>query len=282
LAEHIEDCDNSHLQTKILHFLAEEGPKAKNPHTYIRFIYNRVKLEKTVIRAAAVSALASFAYKVPGLRRNILILLRKCLTDADDEVRERALLFIKTLEDSGDDSLEQETGLSLHTEDMEEDEREALRDFVFDTEETIDIDALEAYIQQERETLVSSEEPVKIDQSKLLLARPKKQERSAYEEKEEYIPSSQQRHAEQPSQPKVDDAFLNELRKEEQILTYLGDQEHVFSSNPTTITDSGAEYVVQTVKHFFQRHIVVQYCISNTLEDQVLDQVKLNITALES
>jgi coatomer protein complex subunit gamma len=58
LAEHIEDCEHAHIQTKIINFLAEEGPLAKTPSTYIRFIYNRVNLEKAVIRAAAVSALA--------------------------------------------------------------------------------------------------------------------------------------------------------------------------------------------------------------------------------
>ena len=75
LAEHIEDCEHSHLQTKIINFLAEEGPKALKPSSYIRFIYNRVNLEKAVIRAAAISALAAFAHKVPNLRKSILILL---------------------------------------------------------------------------------------------------------------------------------------------------------------------------------------------------------------
>lgn len=75
LAEHIEDCEHAHIQTKIINFLAEEGPRAKNPSSFIRFIYNRVNLEKAVIRAAAVSALAAFAHKVPSLRKSILILL---------------------------------------------------------------------------------------------------------------------------------------------------------------------------------------------------------------
>lgn len=65
LAEHIEDCDSSAILTKIINFLAEEGPKSRNPGTYIRFIYNRVNLEKAVIRAAAISALATFAHKCP-------------------------------------------------------------------------------------------------------------------------------------------------------------------------------------------------------------------------
>ena len=68
LAEYIEDCDHTHIQTKILTYLGEEGPKSRNPTSYIRFIYNRINLEKAVIRAAAVSSLANFAQKVPQLR----------------------------------------------------------------------------------------------------------------------------------------------------------------------------------------------------------------------
>jgi len=99
LAEHIEDCEHANIQTKIINFLAEEGPKAKNPSSYIRFIYNRVNLEKSVIRAASVSALATFAYKVPHLRPSILLLLQKCLKDSDDEVRERSFFYIRLLEE---------------------------------------------------------------------------------------------------------------------------------------------------------------------------------------
>jgi coatomer protein complex subunit gamma len=88
-----------------LNFLAEEGPKAKNPSTYIRFIYNRVNLEKAVIRAAAVSALSAFAHKVPALRKSIIILLQKCLTDSDDEVRERAFFYLNLLSQKGDEDI---------------------------------------------------------------------------------------------------------------------------------------------------------------------------------
>lgn len=104
LAEHIEDCEHAHIQTKIINFLAEEGPKSKNPASYIRFIYNRVNLEKAVIRAAAISALAAFAHKVHSLRKSIMILLQKCLTDSDDEVRERALFYLNLLKQKGDSS----------------------------------------------------------------------------------------------------------------------------------------------------------------------------------
>lgn len=93
LSEHIEDCMQAQIQTKILNFLALEGPKAKNPASYIRFIYNRINLEKAVIRAAAVTALASFAFQVESLHESITLLIKKCLNDSDDEVRERAYFY---------------------------------------------------------------------------------------------------------------------------------------------------------------------------------------------
>lgn len=52
-----------------------------------------------MIRAAAVSALASFAHKVPALKKSILLLLQKCLKDSDDEVRERSYFYICLLQD---------------------------------------------------------------------------------------------------------------------------------------------------------------------------------------
>lgn len=97
LAEFIEDCPFDILQSRVLHLLGELGPKMSHPSSYIRFIYNRLILEKGMIRAAAVNSLAKFGV-VPELKRNIGLLLRKCLEDQDDEVRERAAMNIKLLE----------------------------------------------------------------------------------------------------------------------------------------------------------------------------------------
>lgn len=140
LAEHIEDCMQATIQTKIINFLAVEGPKAKNAHSYIRFIYNRVNLEKAVIRAAAISALASFAFECPHLKESILLLLKKCINDSDDEVRERAHFYIAILENSP----------------------EQMSDFM-EMDQEIDLDALDAYVQNNREQLVASEGDFNID-----------------------------------------------------------------------------------------------------------------------
>ena len=49
------------------------------------------------MRAAAVSALAKFGTKCDDLRPSIVILLSRCKYDVDDEVRDRATMFLDLL-----------------------------------------------------------------------------------------------------------------------------------------------------------------------------------------
>lgn len=92
-----------------------------------------------MIRAAAVSSLAAFAHKVPALRQSILLLLKKCLSDSDDEVRERAHFYIRIFEmQEGNDAAEK-----TQFDDM--------KTFLFDDEQTIDVNALETFINENRE-----------------------------------------------------------------------------------------------------------------------------------
>ena len=100
LCEFIEDCEFTYLSTQILHLLGKEGPTAIDPSKYIRYIYNRVILENATVRASAVSALAKFGQEVPALRPRIIVLLRRCLHDNDDEVRDRATLYLNVLDES--------------------------------------------------------------------------------------------------------------------------------------------------------------------------------------
>ncbi len=76
-----------------------------------------------MIRAAAVSALAAFANGVPSLRKSVLHLLKKCLDDTDDEVRERAYFYIVLIEKGVDASksvLDQNLALFKDAEEASE------------------------------------------------------------------------------------------------------------------------------------------------------------------
>lgn len=97
--EFIEDCEFTALATRVLHLLGKEGPAlpAPQPAQFIRFIYNRVILENAAVRASAVSALAKFATRCEDLRPQIVPLLQRCTDDDDDEVRDRATMYLRLL-----------------------------------------------------------------------------------------------------------------------------------------------------------------------------------------
>jgi len=64
---------------------------------YIRYIYNRVILENSAVRAAAVAAMAQFGANCPNLLENVQVLLARCQMDCDDQVRDRATYYYSIL-----------------------------------------------------------------------------------------------------------------------------------------------------------------------------------------
>ena len=296
LAEHIEDCEHPHIQTKIISFLAQEGPKASNPSTYIRFIYNRVNLERAMIRAAAVSALAAFANGVPSLTRSILHLLKRCLDDSDDEVRERAFFYIVLIEnDMKETVLEDDPMLQNEGDEINE-----LRDFVFDQETNINVDALEAYLVANKDELCEQEDEINVDTRKMIVYGVQKPATSdipgsgasTAKTVAASTPDQSVSHADSSLSSSASlagqlggagsSAYFQELKNEEALQPILTSQRHLFSSEAQNLTENDAEYVIKGVKHFFDTVIVVQYEIQNTLEDQILSEVQVKISKLES
>ena len=49
------------------------------------------------VRAAAVIALAKFGAECQQLRESVMVLLKRCLLDTDDEVRDRATFYYAVL-----------------------------------------------------------------------------------------------------------------------------------------------------------------------------------------
>lgn len=97
LAELIEDCIYENLQSRVIYFLGENGPRSSEPSRLVRYIYNRLILEKPSIRAVSITALYKFG-QVEELHESIRTLLEKSLSDKDDEIRERARFYIGELE----------------------------------------------------------------------------------------------------------------------------------------------------------------------------------------
>jgi len=48
------------------------------------------------------------------------------------------------------------------------------------------------------------------------------------------------------------------------------------------LNEANSEYEISTVKHFFNDSVVVQYRINNTIEDQQLSALSINVISLDS
>ncbi|KAL6951015.1 hypothetical protein ACO0QE_000306 [Hanseniaspora vineae] len=90
LCDFIEDCEYTEVLVRILYVLGEYGPKldSENSSLYVRHIYNRVNLENSIVRSAAVIALSKF----PVYTKNLLETIKA--NDIDDEVRDRAAIVL--------------------------------------------------------------------------------------------------------------------------------------------------------------------------------------------
>ena len=73
------------------------------------------------------------------------------------------------------------------------------------------------------------------------------------------------------------DVFMSALLNVEALQTMINGKPCQYTSAVRPINDSTAEYVVSTVKHFYEELVIVQYGIKNTLDDQLLSGVTLKI-----
>uniref|UniRef100_A0A8C5EMH8 Coatomer subunit gamma n=1 Tax=Gouania willdenowi TaxID=441366 RepID=A0A8C5EMH8_GOUWI len=243
LCEFIEDCEHTVLATKILHLLGKEGPRTPQPSKYIRFIFNRVVLESEAVRAAAVSALAKFGAQNDDLLPSVLVLMQRCMMDSDDEVRDRATFYMNVLQQK----------------------QKALNAAYIFNGLSVSIPGLEKSLHQY--TLEPSEKPFDMKSVPLATAPLSEQKMVATSKlPEKLAPSRQDIYQEQlASIPEFQS--LGPLFK---------------SSDPVQLTEAETEYVVRCIKHTFSKHMVFQFDCTNTLNDQLLQKVVVQMEPSES
>ncbi|KAJ6671357.1 COATOMER SUBUNIT GAMMA [Salix viminalis] len=252
LCEFIEDCEFTYLSTQILHFLGNEGPKTTDPSKYIRYIYNRVHLENATVRAAAVSTLAKFGAMVDALKPQIFVLLRRCVLDSDDEVRDRTTLYLNTL---GGDGEVVETDKETKT-------------LLFGA---LDIPLVN--LETSLKNYEPSEEPFDIDSvSKEVKSQPLAEKKA---------PGKKPTGLGAPlaGPPSTVDAYERLLSS---IPEFLDFGKLFKSSVPVELTEAETEYAVNVVKHIFDRHVVFQYNCTNTIPEQLLENVSVIVDLSEA
>jgi len=276
LCEFIEDCEFTRLSTEILQLLGELGPSTTAPARYIRFIYNRVILENAAVRAAAVSALAKFAANCPSLRSSILALLKRSLIDEDDETRDRAALSVSVLEGAMEANPYVAPPDGLDAEDIPADEPVAgdTAAYIFLESMPMTFDKLERSMTAYMSTPVSMDTPDEITFDALPIVE---------DTAEEIAIAS----GAIPDADAMDDGFggMDAAPKKKEVvdpasavyaIPELASLGRTFrSSQPVMLTESETEYVVQCTKHIFENHVVLQFSVQNTIEEQRLDNVSV-------
>ncbi|XP_043656290.1 coatomer subunit gamma isoform X1 [Drosophila teissieri] len=245
LCEFIEDCEHVSLAVRILHLLGKEGPFAATPSKYIRFIYNRVILESPIVRAAAVTAMAQFGASCPALLSNILVLLGRCQMDPDDEVRDRATYYLSILNSE---------------------RPELYKNYIIERE-----NCSLALLEKSLVDHLNGDLDTRFDISivpKAAIVKP------VIANDVMLVTSSA------PRPPKI-------TREEESAarlaqlpgIQVLGPIHR--STAPIQLTESETEYTVQCIKHIFGQHVVFQFDCLNTLSDQILENVRVELTLPE-
>ncbi|VVC44849.1 Hypothetical protein CINCED_3A011042 [Cinara cedri] len=246
LCEFIEDCEHTSLTVRILHLLGKEGPRTKQPSRYIRFIYNRVILEGAVVRAAAVGAMAKYAANCSMLHDSIKVLLKRCCLDVDDEVRDRATFYSQLLSSNNSQLITDYLSHPMHVSlpVLEK----TCQDYVINpTKERINLNELPA------DTVIKnvgiSQEPIK-------------------------------KHTVDNVKP-VEASVKNVDGQKLSALLDLNVGNLFCSSDSSMLTEAETEYVVRCTKHIFNQHLVLQFEITNTLDDQILENISIALDISE-
>jgi coatomer protein complex subunit gamma len=263
LCEFIEDCEFTKLAVRILHLIGTEGPKTPQPTKYIRYIYNRVVLENALVRAAAVTALAKFGVgqKDPDVKKSVEVLLTRCLDDTDDEVRDRAALNLRLMQeedDIADRFIKNDSMFSLSTFEhklvmyVTSDDKSVFAS-AFDIK-TVPVVSHEQALAEERTKKLTTATPT----IKAPSAGPVKPKANGL--------------AEGPSTAAAAQKYTQIFSRIPELAAY---GPVLKSSQVVELTESETEYVVSAVKHIFKEHVVLQYDIKNTLDQTVLENVTI-------
>ncbi|ORX53206.1 Coatomer, gamma subunit [Hesseltinella vesiculosa] len=272
LCEFIEDCEFTKLSVRILHVLGVEGPKTPTPNKYIRYIYNRVILENSIVRAAAVSALAKFGVHVQDVlvKKSVRVLLTRCLDDVDDEVRDRATLSLKLMD------------------------HEDLAGAYVQDDATFALPSLERQLVDYVNSPLANDKQFDLASVPVISKSQEEDERRRQRTQDIMTPSlstptptataAAVAHAGMAASP-MSNSLDQQAVYAEQLAEIDAFQSFgsLFksSSKPVPLTESETEYVVHCVKHTFAQHVIFQFNCTNTLNDQLLENVQMVMQPLD-
>jgi len=203
-------------------------------------------LENAGVRASAISALAKFGVALDSLRPSIIVLLKRCLNDNDVEVRDRATLLLKSLE------TERDITSKLINTDLE-----------------VPLVNLErSLLEYKKNPHITPFDITKVPITPVSTLTDTKKTKKPADNNNNWKDNLKDK---EPSSVDMYSSLLSSIP----AFASLG-QLHK-SSKQIELTESETEYVVNCVKHIFQDHIVFQFNCTNTLKDQLLENISVKM-----
>jgi coatomer subunit gamma len=307
LCEFIEDCEHTQLSTQILHLLGKEGPAMANPGKYIRYIYNRLILESATVRAAAVSALSRFAGSgsTPELRRSVAILLQQSLLDSDDEVRDRATYFTRVLEldelsgdipesaSLADTAINAITGMG--TEDASGGDPEPVpaaptikavpKERIEAAEKLLSLPCPVTNLEAELLRYVAGEmnEPFTLESvpKSVMMVEPSEGASPAGRQGESKRGASGKSGSSVPTGARKKPALIDPASNVMGIPEFASFGRPFKTCDAIDLTEAETEYTAKAIVHLYASHIIVEFVCVNTLEDQLLENVVIQVDTSE-
>ena len=262
LAESIFDCQYDILKIRILNLLGKECELVPNKSKLVRYIYNQIILESPMVRTSAISALGEIGLKEKKLRDIIISLIDKSLNDDDNEVRERAFIYSKALNEIKEDKKEEAQ----------------LVNFVFPKKiknptavDELNIDLIQLVLNSEKDNLLKnsdiSNELLNIlnDTEKISEIIKKNKSVSKAKDKED-------------KKKKVEENIDND--NETGFWKIYGPPK--IKTPYRKLTDESAEYLTKYRKIVNDKIVVIDFEIKNTIEFQTINNISIDIDNLQS
>ncbi|SOV80375.1 coatomer subunit gamma, putative [Plasmodium reichenowi] len=311
LCEFIEDCEYHALLLKVIRFLLIHIPKTKNPSKYIRYIYNRLLLENSTIRVDGMYALFYIALKCAENSKDILVLLNCLLEDNDDEVRDRTYFFyymlkekIKQLNNSNqqitneyEQKFQNKQNINEHNNNNNNNNNihysnNNLIDKLLEYEPNTNIDQLLYFIsnhiekdpkaefsyQHVKEQIIASNDLNNKDNVSSTIIN-KKNNKNSYNEIPNLSSTNSISNSNKYLEVTPDTIYINNMAK--YIDIYNLSNIHIINKS-IPLTESEAEYTVFLKKYIYHHHLVLEFTIHNTLSEQILSNVNVQMHSSEN
>ncbi|SOV23523.1 coatomer subunit gamma, putative [Plasmodium sp. DRC-Itaito] len=314
LCEFIEDCEYHTLLLKVIRFLLMHIPKTKNPSKYIRYIYNRLLLENSTIRVDGMYALFYIALKCAENSKDILVLLNCLLADNDDEVRDRTNFFyymlkekIKQLDNTNKEisnEYEKNTQQQNNTSSTNNNNNSNnnnnnnnnnnsdnnLIDHLLQNEQQNNIDHLLYFISNHIEKDPKEEFLYEHIKDQIMLSNDlnnkdnisspfMKKNKTSYHEIPNLSNTNSISNINKYLEVTPDAIYLNNMAKYIEI--YNLSNIHIINKS-IPLTESEAEYTVVVKKYIYDEHLVLEFTIQNTLSEQILSNLNIQIHSSEN